>query len=100
MTLRSDRARRRRVPHVAATAPGVSCPEALFAPYAAQVRGLARRLLGSADEAEAVTQEVFLRLTRCSGRYRDKVGLATWLHRATVNAALLRLRRGAAPPPA
>jgi len=56
---------------------------------------LAFRMTGSADDAEDVVQEAFIRAFRQLGSYDGRAAVGTWLHRITVNCAvdLLRSRR-------
>jgi RNA polymerase sigma-70 factor (ECF subfamily) len=46
---------------------------------------LAQRTTGSADLAEDVVQNAFLRVYRAAGRYRPTARFTTWLHRIVVN---------------
>ena len=56
---------------------------------------LAFRMTGSADDAEDVVQEAFIRAFRQLASYDGRAAVGTWLHRITVNCAvdLLRSRR-------
>jgi len=56
---------------------------------------LAYRMTGSADDAEDVVQEAFIRAFRQLASYDGRAAVGTWLHRITVNCAvdLLRARR-------
>ena len=56
---------------------------------------LAFRMTGSADDAEDVVQEAFIRAFRQLHSYDGRAAVSTWLHRITVNCAvdLLRARR-------
>jgi RNA polymerase sigma-70 factor, ECF subfamily len=49
------------------------------------------RLVG-AGEAEDLTQEVFVRISRALGSFRGEAQLSTWVYRIATNAALDRLR--------
>lgn len=53
---------------------------------------VARRMLRQEDDAEEVVQEAFLSAFRGLERFAGGSKLSTWLHRITVNAALMRLR--------
>lgn len=72
---------------VAATA------EEVFYAHAPLVYNIAHRVLGNEADAEDVTQEVLLRVLHKLNSYRGEGRLASWLHRVTVNAALLHRRR-------
>ena len=54
---------------------------------------VARRILKSDEEAHDATQEAFLQAFRAIDRFQGEAQLSTWLHRITVNACLMRLRR-------
>lgn len=53
------------------------------------------QIIGNAEDAEDLSQEVFLKLFRALGSYRGDAAFTTWLHRLTLNAAFdwLRARR-------
>jgi RNA polymerase sigma-70 factor (ECF subfamily) len=50
-------------------------------------------MLGNDADAEDVTQDVLLQVVRKLDTFRGESGLTTWLHRVTVNAALLHRRK-------
>jgi RNA polymerase sigma-70 factor (ECF subfamily) len=59
---------------------------------------VARRILRDEDAARDAVQEAFVAAHRNLERFAGDARLSTWLHRITVNAALMRLRtRGARP---
>jgi RNA polymerase sigma-70 factor (ECF subfamily) len=64
----------------------------LYRRHADDVYTLALRILGSADDAEDVLQDVFVGLPRALRGYRDQGRFAAWLRRVTVRVALMRLR--------
>jgi len=71
------------------------CPEAseaLVRAHAGAMRAVAQRILGSETEADDAVQEAFLSAFRALERFEGRSSLATWLHRITANAALMRLR--------
>lgn len=53
----------------------------------------ALRMLGRLEDAQDVSQEVFLRLYRHLGRIDAALGVSSWLYRTTVNACFDLLRR-------
>src|SRR5208282_4875357 len=50
------------------------------------------RMLGNREDAEELTQEVFLQLFRKAHTFRGDSAFSTWLHRLTVNTVLMRIR--------
>ena len=68
---------------------------ALFHKHKNLVYKTACLMLGSADEAEDVLQEVFLRVHKSLYTFQPSKGaFTTWLHRITVNHCLNRRRQG------
>jgi hypothetical protein len=63
-------------------------PEEMIRRHAARVHALACRLLGTEAAVEDVTRQVLLQVVR-----QPAAALSAWLHRATVNAALLHRRQ-------
>jgi RNA polymerase sigma-70 factor, ECF subfamily len=61
------------------------------------VYSLCLRMLKNAAEAEDLTQQVFLQLFRKIGTFRGDSRFSTWLHRISVNAVLMHLRRKRPP---
>jgi len=57
------------------------------------VYSTAYQVLGSHDDADDVTQEVFLYAYRRLEDFRGQARLSTWLYRITVNYCLQRVRR-------
>jgi RNA polymerase sigma-70 factor (ECF subfamily) len=69
--------------------------EQVFYDYAPRVYSTARRMVRNDIDAEDVTQEVLLQVVRKLPTFRGDATFPTWLHRVTVNAALLHRRRQA-----
>jgi RNA polymerase sigma-70 factor, ECF subfamily len=65
----------------------------LYRRYRPGVRMLCARMTGDADEAEDLTQEVFLRAVRRAGGFRGESSAGTWLYRVARNICLDHLRR-------
>lgn len=63
--------------------------ERLYRSHVERIHALVRRLLGP-QEAEDVTQDVFVRAWRKLHTFRGESGFHTWLHRLAVNVALSR----------
>lgn len=73
----------------------------LYRRFARPVFGMGLRMLGSAEAAEELTQDVFLAAWRKAGRYDPGRGrLSTWLMAVAHNLAVDRLRRRGATVPA
>ena len=53
---------------------------------------VARRILGSEDDAQDALQDAYTSAFRALDRFEGKARLSTWLHRIVVNRALMRLR--------
>jgi DNA-directed RNA polymerase specialized sigma24 family protein len=66
--------------------------------YAAQVLGLARRLLCDEGDVADVCLEVLRHVVGRLPGCRGQADVGAWLHRATVHAALMRRRRLAPAP--
>ncbi|MFO0873130.1 MAG: sigma-70 family RNA polymerase sigma factor [Phycisphaerales bacterium] len=59
---------------------------------AGRMLAVARRLLRSEDDAADAVQDAFLSAMRAIDRFEGTSRIGTWLHRITVNAALMKLR--------
>lgn len=71
----------------------------LLAPrYASRAAGLARRISGSAADAEEIVQEAFLRVWIHAPRWRPTAAFRTWFYRIVFNLALNRKRRAPFSP--
>lgn len=57
-----------------------------------RIYGLCLRMLGNQQEAEDLTQEVFLTIFRNIDRFRGAASLSTWIYRITRNHCLNRLK--------
>lgn len=63
--------------------------ERLYRRYVARIHSLVRRML-DAQEADDITQEVFIRAWRKLDTFRGESEFGTWLHRLAVNVTLNR----------
>jgi RNA polymerase sigma-70 factor, ECF subfamily len=63
--------------------------ERLYRAHVARVHSLVRRMLGDED-ADEVTQDVFVRVWQKLGTFRGESAFGTWLHRLAVNVVLAR----------
>jgi RNA polymerase sigma-70 factor, ECF subfamily len=70
--------------------------ETLVARHERRIYGLARRLTGSEQDAQDVTQQTFLSVVQNLARFREAAAFSTWLTTIAANAALkvVRKRRG------
>lgn len=66
--------------------------EELYRRHAPRVLGLARRMVGSGEDAEDAAQDVFLAVFRKLESFRGESSLSTWLYRLAMNVCLDRLR--------
>jgi RNA polymerase sigma-70 factor, ECF subfamily len=71
--------------------------EYLYRLHSRRVYALCLRMVGNTAEAEDLTQEAFLVLLRKIHTFRGESAFSTWLHRLTVNLALMRLRKKSPP---
>lgn len=60
--------------------------------YGGRLLAVARRIVGSEEDARDVVQDAFMNAFRSLDRFEGNAKLSTWLHRIAVNAALMRLR--------
>lgn len=67
--------------------------EHLYRSHSRHVYSVCLRMLKNAADAEDITQQVFLILFRKIGTFCGESRLSTWLHRVTVNAVLMHMRR-------
>lgn len=67
--------------------------EYLYNSHCKRVYGICLRMLRDRSEAEDLTQQVFLRVFQKIGTFRGDSCFSTWLHRVTVNAVLMHLRK-------
>jgi len=65
--------------------------EEIHAAYRPKIRRYLARMVGE-DEAEDLTQEVFVKVHRALGGFKGDSKLSTWIYRIATNAALDKLR--------
>lgn len=68
--------------------------------YKVKVYNYIYRMTGSSEDAEDLTQEVFVRLYTSLGSFRGQSSLSTWLFRIAGNLCIDRFRRGKSRVPA
>jgi len=61
--------------------------------YQDRVYNQAYRMLGSREDAEEATQDVFLRVHRSMDEFRGESKLSTWIYSITSNVCISRLRK-------
>jgi RNA polymerase sigma-70 factor (ECF subfamily) len=72
--------------------------DAIVDQYAGRLFGFFQRMLGRREAAEDLVQEVFMRLVKMIGEYREEGRFEAWLFRLAGNLARDRLRRHALAP--
>lgn len=85
----------------------VNAFEELIKKHEKSILNLVYRFLGSSNDAEDLTQEVFLRVYRAKDTWQPKAKFSTWLYRITANLCFNWRRRKTplslediSPPPA
>lgn len=66
--------------------------ERIVRDYSPRMLAVAKRFLTRDEDAQDAVQEAFLSAFRALGSFQGDARLATWLHRITVNACLMKLR--------
>jgi RNA polymerase sigma-70 factor (ECF subfamily) len=66
--------------------------EGVVRTYSPRLLALARRIVGSDEDARDVVQDAFLNAFRGLSSFEGHAKLSTWLHRIVVNVALMKLR--------
>src|SRR5258707_14279089 len=69
-----------------------SALRAIWTQHAPRIDALVRRLVGDADQAADVAQEVWIQIFRALPTYRGDSQFSTWAHRIAVNRTLNALR--------
>lgn len=67
--------------------------EELYNRHHRRVLSICLRMLQNQNEAEDLTQDVFIQLYRKIGSFRGDSAFATWLHRLAVNQVLMHFRK-------
>jgi RNA polymerase sigma-70 factor (ECF subfamily) len=67
--------------------------EEIYQRFAKMVFNLALRMAGTVEEAEDLSQEVFLRVHRHLGKFNGRSTLKTWVYRITLNHCRSKLGR-------
>ena len=69
-----------------------SALRSIWTQHAPRIDALVRRLVGDADQAADVAQEVWIQIFRALPSYRGDSQFSTWAHRIAVNRTLNALR--------
>lgn len=72
--------------------------QTLYQMHRREVSRLVTRLVGPRGDVEDVIQEVFIQVFRSLQSFRGDSRFTTWLHRVTVNVALMHLRAARSRP--
>lgn len=72
--------------------------EQLVRTYGGRLLGVARRILHREEDARDAVQDAFVSAFRAVGSFDGGSRIVTWLHRITVNASLMKLRRARRRP--
>jgi RNA polymerase sigma-70 factor (ECF subfamily) len=67
--------------------------EAIYRHYSGYVYTVAYRVAGNTEDAEEVTQDVFLKVHRKIKGFRFKSAFKTWIYRITMNMAINALKK-------
>ena len=65
----------------------------LYNRYSARVYNTAISYTKNAEEAEEITQDVFVKIYRNAANFRSQASLSTWIYRIVVNTALNHLKK-------
>lgn len=65
----------------------------IYQRFAKMVYNLALRMAGDAEQAEDLSQEIFLRIYRHLGKFNGRSTLKTWIYRITLNHCRSKLGR-------
>jgi RNA polymerase sigma-70 factor (ECF subfamily) len=66
--------------------------EELVRGHGGRLLSVARRFLGTSEDAQDVVQEAFIKAFKAIHTFEERAQLHTWLHRILVNTALMKLR--------
>lgn len=68
--------------------------------HGGRLLSVARRFLGSSEDAQDAVQDAFIRAFKAIHTFEERAQLHTWLHRILVNTALMKLRERRRKPEA
>ena len=61
--------------------------------YQGMIFSLIRRIVENAEDAEDITQEVFVKIFQSIHRFREESDFSTWIYRIAYNTAISELRK-------
>jgi len=64
-----------------------ACFEAIYRRYVQMVFSVGYRMTGTPEDAEDVTQEVFLRVARSIRQFREEAKLKSWIYKIALNVS-------------
>lgn len=67
--------------------------EEIVEKYETKIFNLAMKFMGSQEDAEEVSQDVFLTLYQKAASFKGNSAFSSWLYRITVNSAFMKLRK-------
>jgi len=67
--------------------------EQIVRTHGGRLLSVARRFLGTNEDAEDAVQEAFIKAFKAIHTFEERAQLHTWLHRIVVNTALMKLRQ-------
>jgi len=67
--------------------------EQLIEAYEKKVFNIALRMIGNYDDANDIAQEVFIRVYKSLGGFKEQSAFSTWIYRITTNVCLDELRK-------
>lgn len=67
--------------------------ERLIEGYQKRVYNIALRMIGNPEDANDLAQEVFIRIFKSIGSFKEQSAFSTWIYRITTNVCLDELRR-------
>jgi RNA polymerase sigma-70 factor (ECF subfamily) len=65
--------------------------------YGSRVHRLVKRYVTNPDDADDLTQSIFIELFRCIGSFRGEASLQTWVYRVALNHCMRHCRRSRPP---
>lgn len=67
--------------------------EQIVSQYSSQVLTLVARIVGRREDAEEITQDVFLKVFHSIDRFRGDSSISTWIYRIAYNCAISHCRK-------